>query len=171
MFIRRLSRELCRGCLINFGRGGCRGLGPDRDLLLYARDMLTSTYFISFREACRFFGITSCSRSLLQVLLRWAVQKGIAVTPASRKAPVESVADPRPSLKIATCCTQVERLKENLEVLNFKLEDEDLYIAAAGLADVVAGCISMGLCFGTNRAQNDLVVVEINFPERAGRNL
>ncbi|CAE7713572.1 xyrB [Symbiodinium pilosum] len=89
-------------------------------------------------------------RSPGQVLLRWAVQKGIAVTPASRK---------------------VERLKENLEVLNFKLEDEDLYIAAAGLADVVAGCISMGLCFGTNRAQNDLVVVEINFPERAGRNL
>ncbi|CAL1150843.1 unnamed protein product [Cladocopium goreaui] len=40
-----------------------------------------------------------------QVLLRWAVQKGIHVNPKSN---------------------QVSRLKENLEVLDFALDDEDM---------------------------------------------
>jgi len=46
-------------------------------------------------------------RSPGQVALRWAVQKGIAVTPKSNK---------------------VARLKENLEVMNFQLEQEDMQI-------------------------------------------
>ncbi|CAJ1328732.1 unnamed protein product, partial [Effrenium voratum] len=49
-------------------------------------------------------------RSAGQVLLRWAVQKNIAVNPKSNK---------------------VERLRENLDVLNFKLDDSDMKILDA----------------------------------------
>lgn len=45
------------------------------------------------------------NRSAGQVLLRWAVQKGVHVTPKSN---------------------QVSRLKENLEVLDFALDEEDM---------------------------------------------
>ncbi|CAE7889017.1 hypothetical protein AK812_SmicGene20155 [Symbiodinium microadriaticum] len=53
---------------------------------------------------------TRLGRSPGQVLLRWAVQKGIAVTPKSNKE---------------------SRLRENLEVLDFVLEEEDMKLLDA----------------------------------------
>ena len=58
-----------------------------------------------------------------QVLLRWAVQKGIAVTPKSNKAECSN-AQPGRCSSLVQC--EESRLRENLEVLDFVLEEEDL---------------------------------------------
>ncbi len=45
------------------------------------------------------------NKSAVQIVLRWAIQRGLAVIPKS---------------------TKEERIKENADIINFKLEKEDI---------------------------------------------